>query len=305
MLLSDLRTNRSALVENDLMLDALTFAPGGRYLATSRHGGALKLFHAATGERWRQLSDKHGGYALAFAADGRTLYSAGRDKVIRSWEIETSSLRREFTAHAAAIFALAVSPSGRQLASADETGVVLLHDLTQRPGGDKTQKTELLWSEMASADAARAERAAATLLARPGETLTWLDAQLLPSVPLDAESVTRLIADIDSPRFGVRRAACRRLEELGPRTVPALQRVLSTAPSLEVRRRVEQLLDQFAGGRLSPDELRQVRSVELLEHLGTSAARRLLNRLAAGASGTPQTEAATTTLARLARWQSH
>lgn len=304
MLLSDLRTNRSALVENDLMLDALTFSPGGRYLATSRQGGGLKLFHAATGERWRQLSDKHGGYALAFAADGRTLYSAGRDKVIRSWELETSSLRREFTAHAAPILALAVSPSGRQLASADEAGVVLLHDLARRPGGDKTQKTELLWAELASPDAARAERAAATLLARPDETLTWLDARLLPSVRLDAESVARLIADIDSPRFAARRAACRQLEELGPRTVPALRRVLGTAPSLEVRRRVEQLLDQFEGARLSADELRQVRSIELLEHLGTSAARRLLNRLAVGAPGAPQTDAAKTTLARLVRWQS-
>jgi hypothetical protein len=67
--------------------------------------------------------------------------------------------------------------------------------------------------------------------------------------------------------------------------------------SAEVKRRVEHVLE--SADRLTPELLRQMRAVEVLEHLDTPEARELLARLAGGADGALQTREAQAALARL------
>jgi len=301
--LHDLATGqwRAALPVGGLFFDAIVFSEDGRFVATVGDGQGIHLARAATGEPWRQLPKAGAGdYALAFSTDGRTLFSAGRDGVVRAWELETASLRRERIGHAGAVLALAVSPDGRTLASAGGDGVVLLHDLTdqgpQREVGDLAR----LWDVLADADAARAERGAATMMACR-DAVTWLTGRMRPAPFVDEARLRRLLADLDHPRFAIRKEATRQLEQLGALAVPALRRVLADAPSLEVRRRVENLLEEVEEARLSPDERRSLRTIELLEHLATADAKHLLERLAAGAPGARQTEAARAALLRLAR----
>src|SRR5262249_23069086 len=96
--------------------------------------------------------------------------------------------------------------------------------------------------------------------------------------------------------------AMRELSELGPLAGPALHAVLETGPSLEVRRRVEVLLKKLDG---PPDAetLRTLRAVGALESIGSAEARRLLEKVAAGAAGGVggafETTAAKPALARL------
>ena len=121
----------------------------------------------------------------------------------------------------------------------------------------------------------------------------------MPAPSVDARRVDRLLADLDREQFPVREAASAELAKLGESAVPALKRVLRQTPSLEVRRRVEQLLSRLE--EWSPERLRILRALEALEHGATPEARRLLEALAAGAPEARLTQEAKASLLRLAK----
>jgi hypothetical protein len=109
--------------------------------------------------------------------------------------------------------------------------------------------------------------------------------------------VARLLADLGGESFAGRQQAAAELEKLGVSARPALRKALAGNPPLEVRRRIELLLER-------PDDsssLQALRSAEVLEHADTTEARRVLAALAAGAPEARLTIAARAALERLAR----
>jgi hypothetical protein len=76
------------------------------------------------------------------------------------------------------------------------------------------------------------------------------------------------------------------------------------SPSLEVRQRVEKLLNKLLGPTTVPEQLRVLRTVEILEYLGGNEAKRLLQVYAAGAPGARLTQDAGAALTRLKTGQS-
>ncbi|MBI1913622.1 MAG: hypothetical protein HYS12_02535 [Planctomycetes bacterium] len=72
-------------------------------------------------------------------------------------------------------------------------------------------------------------------------------------------------------------------------------------PALEMRRRLEQLIDKQERQHWSssPDRLRTGRALEVLERAGTPEARRVLEVLATGAPGAWLTQDAQASLTRL------
>jgi WD40 repeat protein len=64
--------------------------------------------------------------ALAVAADGRTLASAGADQTVGLWDTATLSRRLTCRGHGSPVWALAISPDGRWVASAGLDGSVSL-----------------------------------------------------------------------------------------------------------------------------------------------------------------------------------
>jgi hypothetical protein len=135
------------------------------------------------------------------------------------------------------------------------------------------------WADLAGADAAAA-RDAIEALAVSRQTVVFLKARLKPEVPKgDYRRVAELIKELDHNRFAARERATAELEQLGPLAAPALAQAVRESPSLEARRRAGQLLAKVRG---SPPLLRQQRGVEVLVRIGTSDARRLLERLAQG-----------------------
>jgi HEAT repeat protein len=130
-----------------------------------------------------------------------------------------------------------------------------------------------------------------------------LNDRLRPAQPPDPERLRRLLADLDSDEFDVREAAARGLAELGEQAAPALRKSREAAPSAEVRRRLEGLLaDAVLAGRRpvrSPETLRALRAVHVLEQVGTPEARHVLERLAQGAPEARITTEARATLERL------
>ena len=88
-------------------------------------------------------------------------------------------------------------------------------------------------------------------------------AQRVQPVPAPKqEHVARLFADLDSDDFTVRDAAYRELLQLGDVVLPALQEAFARPRSLELRRRLEQLIALLEAPR--GDALRSLRAVEAL-----------------------------------------
>jgi hypothetical protein len=139
------------------------------------------------------------------------------------------------------------------------------------------------------------------LTAAPAQAVPFLRARVRPVLPVDPRTLERLTADLASEKFRERERAVKGLEELTDLAVPALERIRAGNPSLETRRRAEQLLARLTGLTLSPARLRLVRAVEVLELAGTAEARQMLVALAQGAPEALATREAQAALVRLAR----
>ena len=80
----------------------------------------------------------------------------------------------------------------------------------------------------------------------------------------------------------------------------ALRHALRIHPSPEVRRRVDQLLEKLDLAK-SPQRLQGLRTVEVLEHIGTPEAQAVLKSLAQGAPEARLTQEAKAGLDRLVK----
>jgi len=162
-------------------------------------------------------------------------------------------------------------------------------------------QVDALWADLASPDAARAYQAILGLIAEPHKSVPLLGSRLRPVQPPEPAWVARLVQDLQSQRFPVRARATQELERLGELAEAELRKALDEKAPLEQRRRVEQLLGKLEGPVTQTELLRQLRAVEVLEHVGTGHARDVLGRLAAGAPGARLTREAKASLARLKR----
>jgi hypothetical protein len=192
------------------------------------------------------------------------------------------------------------------MASAGIDNIALLWDVTGARVGapvPKANERELAqwWTDLAALDPKQAGAAAACFIRGSDKSIAFLQKRLHPTKAVDGKRLARLLADLDATSFKTRKKASRALGQLGDQAEPALRRALQGRPALEVLRRIEAVLDQIERGPLPQETLRFLRAVEVLERVGTPAARRCLARLAKGAPAARQTRDATASLARLAK----
>jgi RNA polymerase sigma factor (sigma-70 family) len=246
--------------------------------------------------------------ATRLSPDGRTLYVSYNTGEIVGFEVATGQPRRTLSGHRGYVGALGLTRDGRRLISGGSAGSALVWDLTLAAAAKPRKEAlgaadaEKLWETAATGEARGAFAALADLAAAPDQAVELLRRQVkpVPAAPTDAE-LDRLFKDLDGDDFETRQQASRRLMELGEPAVPAVRKRLERATSAEVRRRAREFLDRFDRAELSPARLRQLRAVELLEGVGTPAAKAWLAELAKGAAGAPLTVDAAAALARLGR----
>jgi RNA polymerase sigma factor (sigma-70 family) len=247
------------------MLEALTFSPDGRLLASS-DGQDIHVWEAATGAKVRSF---HGHRAeitsLGFDRDARRLVSACFDSTVLVWDLtgrlQGGRLRR------------------RELSAAD---------------------LEARWRDLAGRDAGKAYRAVWELAADADGAVPFLKQRLRAVAHPDPRRIARLISELSSERFAVRQAAAAELQRLDVLAEKALRRALQSDPPLESRRRLEQLLQGIRDPAASVETLQVLRALAALERIASPQARELLRTLAQGAPDAYLTREARAALGRAA-----
>jgi WD40 repeat protein len=262
------------------------------------------LYSAATGKELRRFSrDGLVGFGATFSADGRRLAVPDRSGKILVWDTATATLLASFDCGSTHAVLLSFSPDGKRLASAGMDGIVMIWDLDHflKRGVRKDSDLEAAWKGLADMDAEKAYQAMVVLGEKPREAVAVLKRNLRPPELPDPKRFEKLLADLDSKQFAVRQKAQLEIEMLDERAEPGLKKALAATKDAEAKRRLEELLARFADRPPSPEMLRCLRTVELLEQIGDAAAAALLRWVVESMPGHRAAEAAVAALERLAK----
>jgi WD40 repeat protein len=256
----------------ELPVEVYAFAPyvhafsrDGDLLAVALADGTTAVLDVRRGKKITTLAGDQGTVcALAFGADPAMLFTAGSDGTVLVWDL------------------------GKQLRKAQQ-----VVEISQAAGRH-------LWTELADPDTAKAYRAVGALVASPTQAVDVLREKLKPVENVSAADVDKLIAGLDDEAFATRQQASRELRRIGPPCKTALKNKLEKSESVEQRNRIRELLRELEQREKepTPDDLREVRAVEILEVIGTPAARSILESLAKGTAGCRLTDEAAAALER-------
>ncbi len=282
----------------------------GRQDKSGRYESTYRLYEVTSGNERLTFSYGPSKNAIGFpvfAPNGRLLANKDSDGTLLFWDLRTGKqLPDRLTPSPSApdvirdqIYSLAFSRDSKLLATGRRDGTILVWKVPSAPRAAKASagRLEQWWSDLASDDARRAYRAVCELSDRPDAVALFRD-RLKPATEGPREPIRKLIADLNSPEFARRDAAKKQLIDLDEQAAPALRAALLGPLSEEQRRRIEQLLSALDIVR-SPERLRHLRALEVLERIGTPDAERVIRTLAAGLPEARVTRDAKATLDRL------
>jgi RNA polymerase sigma factor (sigma-70 family) len=285
------------LVQTGWFAPPVWFSDDGRLMAgllskkEDRSVAVLIVWEVASGNVVSQFARVGFVAQLAFAPDGHTLAWLDGHGVrlvdLRSGkplaDYLAPDVNCELVNRGCTTQTLVFAPDGRTLATGHQDGTVLLWQVPQSPHKPtplREAERDKLWQDLGSRSPSKARIAIEQLAGDPAAAVTLLTARFRPpAIAIDPE-LAALLRDLDSDVFSTRETASRKLREYGAKAEPALRRELARSPSLEMRRRLEGILDTLRPPALqlplSGDALRGVRAIEVLERCATPQARKLL-----------------------------
>jgi hypothetical protein len=257
------------------------FGPGGKLLAVGGEDNEVHLWDRTPA--WRKkigsLTGLHNPPArLSCAAAGSALAAVNADgTTIRVWDLARQRMRRQITHNRGRVGCLALSPDGKLLATTGRNGNALLlwnvatRELTQQGPPPELSARDLagLWTDLADKDYDKSEAAWHKLAAAGDRAIPFLKERIRPiAVPhLDRKQVEKLLAELDSDRYVTREKATRELMSLGELAIVPLERLLEKPSSGEAERRARIVLKKVSEPVLTPDRLRALQVLELLEQV--------------------------------------
>jgi RNA polymerase sigma factor (sigma-70 family) len=289
----------------------IALSPDGRTLAFQRvpgeyPGGHIELWEVLTAQK-RLALEPEGAYTFplrfGFSPDGSYVVAAGFKGELKFYDVSTGKIHHRLSGNPNLISSWAFTQDQRRLATAHGDMTALVWDLTAFPGKNavplpSSADPPSLWSDLASADAAKAYTAIWAMIRTENRSVSFLSQALLPVGAIDEAQMEAWVKQLDNDRFAVRQNAARELEKAAQAAKPFLERVLQGKTSPEVDQRLRQIVAKL---EQTSEHLRALRAVEVLEHIGTPEARRLLETLAHGQPHVALTEEARAALQRLGK----
>jgi WD40 repeat protein len=285
----------------------VAFSPNIPLLFAGGYDGMIHIWDLKNGKETRQIEGSGGAIlALAVSADGQTLLTGGMDKVVRLWEVASGQEILQWKGHAGTVPCVGFGPKGRVAVSGSADTSVLVWDATGRSKDGALPAVNLepgelnnLWNDLASADMRKMHAAFWLLVSSPTQAVPLFHKNVFLTNP---KHVAKLIADLDSIKFAVREKATIELEKMGRWIEDPLKKALEGTPNIEVRRRVELILERITKeGGLSMDQeyWRIGRALGVLEQDGSPEARKMMQRIAEGAAAAHLRDMAQVALRRL------
>jgi WD40 repeat protein len=295
------------------------FTPDGKRLVTASTDHSVRVYDVESGRELRQCTGHTADmFYVAVSPDGRTLATAGHDGTLRLWDEASGRELKAIECHGPGVMCVGFSPDGRALISGGyDCNVNLWETLTgklraeyapnEKPADKPPEKltdaeVEALWKALTGEDAAKAYVAVLTLAARPQEAVPFLTKQLKPADGrIDAKQIQRWIRELDDEDFDKREAAQVELKKLGRLAKVPVQEALGKTKSVEMKRRLKEILQALEKDDLPAEQVLEARALEVLERAGTREARKLLEALAGGAAQADRTVQAKAALERLSK----
>ncbi len=105
-------------IETEDIVNAVTFSPDSRIMATGSELGIISLWDVSTGKRLGTMNSHRGLlYTLVFSPDGRTLVSGNSNNIITLWNVATQQEVLSLSGHGRDASGLAFTKDGRTLIS--------------------------------------------------------------------------------------------------------------------------------------------------------------------------------------------
>jgi hypothetical protein len=290
------------VISRDGMLLAIGLNTGEVHLCDARTGAELRRFRAdgrLKGLPKGLLEQRFGGVGVSFSPNAKWLSTSAGDGSVRLWEVATGRevLRRD--GHVGEVSELSFGAESRTVLTCGADAQAYLWSLRPPTAEEDKPSLDSLWTALAG-EPAQAYRAIWQVSETSG-AIAFLRNKIVPTKLVPEGRLRKLINDLDSEQFAVRESATRELQRLDALAEPLLRKALDDNPSSEARRRIERLLAQLEGLGTTGEPLRICRAIEVLEHISTEDAHRLLADLAGGAAGAWQTREAKAALDRLDR----
>lgn len=189
--------------------------------------------------------------------------------------------------HLGSITCMTFSPDSQFLATGGSDQIIYIWRVkdfyTRSDLPESKENVANLWDRLGDSNGGEAYQAIAQLERRPKEALVHARRHLRPTPTADEKVMQQHLRDLASSNFAVRQQAYSALEKIGEQAKHILRAGVKKPANLEVKRRIETLLEKLERPFEDPDQRRAYRALTLLERLGGDEARAMLEDLTRGA----------------------
>jgi hypothetical protein len=286
----------------------LAFTPDSRHLVAMvpMHDTTIEVWEIASGQRVKQFAlQKHPRLRPILLAGERTVMVSTTEWLPPVVLDLVTGLERPCPASLPPVDALALAPDRKTLLTGGKDGLLhlwkadCLHSPTLKKADWTGDALSQMWQDLGG-PGPTAYAVHWQFLRDATGTVKFLGRRLQPATEAKG-LVAQRIAELSSGQYKVRTQAYQDLEKWGQQVELELRSALASKPTLETKRRLEQLLARLNKSSLPPETLRMLRAIAVLETIGTTPARDVLKKLSAGAPGAQITSEAKRALDRLGR----